>query len=101
MSADWLQFTAPGVESHCFFGTGVPTPLRSTFASTAFDTVPVQVHGNGDGVVPEAGLRLLESWTGKQPQPIYSYPIPGLFHGSSVFNKQVLRMFLEILSSHP
>lgn len=101
MSADWLQFAAPGVESHCFFGTGVPTPLRSTFATTAFDTVPVQVYGNGDGVVPEAGLRLLESWTGKQPQPIYSYPIPGLFHGASVFNKQVLRMFLEILSSHP
>jgi hypothetical protein len=91
---------APGVETHCFFGTNVSTPLTTTYTSSAFGNVPVTTYGNGDGVVPEAGLRMLEQWVGKQAQPIYSYPINGLFHGGSVFNKEVLRMFLEILSSH-
>jgi hypothetical protein len=88
------------VECHCFFGTNVPTPLVGTYNTTAFDAMPALVYGNGDGVVPEAGLRLLERWSAKQAQPIHSYPIDGLNHGGSVQNKQVLRMFLEILTQH-
>lgn len=95
----WFTFDAPGVESHAIFGTGVPTPLRSTYNTTAFDTAPITQFGNGDGVVPEAGLRLLEIWRGKQAHPIYSYPIQGLAHGGSVQNKVALRLFVEILTS--
>lgn len=75
--------------------------MRTTFNTTKFAGQPQTLMGNGDSVVPEAGLRMLERWRCKQDQPIYSYPIPGLVHGSGVQNKQVLRMFLEILASKP
>lgn len=94
-----MTFDAPGVQSHAFFGTGVPTPMRIVYNTTKFDGNPQVDMGNGDGVVPEVGLRMLELWRGKQEKGIYSYPIPGLEHGGGVQNKQALRMFLEILGS--
>lgn len=96
---NWLTFEAPGVECHAFYGTGVPTIVRSTYNTTRFDDVPVVEFGDGDGTVPELGLRMLERWRGRQAQPIYGYAIHGLTHGAGPQNKQALRMFLDILSS--
>jgi hypothetical protein len=99
VNADWLTFEAPGVECHAFYGTGVPTIVRSTYNTTRFDDVPVLEFGDGDGTVPELGLRMLERWRGRQAQPIHGYAIQGLTHGAGPQNKQVLRMFLDILGS--
>lgn len=72
--------------------------MHALYNSTKFDTVPELEFTDGDGTVPETGLRMLERWRGKQEKEIYHYPIPGLHHGGSPQNKQVLRMFLEVLS---
>ncbi len=73
--------------------------VLAQFNTTDFGSNPVLTNGDGDGTIPEAGLKMLEQWRGKQEKGIYSYPIPGLFHGGSVQNKEVLRMFVQILSS--
>ncbi len=74
--------------------------VLAQFNTTNFSNNPELTFANGDGTIPEAGLRMLEQWRGKQEKGIFSYPIPGLVHGGSVQNKEVLRMFIEILSNN-
>ncbi len=83
---------APGVEVHCFFGYGVPTPSQAIFNGTNFSQNPPEVHmEDGDGTILAAGLR------GQQKKAVHMYPIQGLMHGHSLHNKKLMRMFLEIL----
>ncbi len=72
--------------------------MLAQFNTTNFSNNPVTTFTSGDGTIPEAGLRMLEQWRGKQEKGIFSYPIPGLVHGGSVQNKEVLRMFINILN---
>lgn len=94
----WYSLEPPGVEVHNIIGTGVPTPSRTIFNTTEFaKEEPIVEFTNGDATIPDAGLRLPEQWRSAQTQPIYTYHVEGLIHGSSPSNLEVIRLLLRIL----
>jgi len=96
--SEWYSLEPPGVEVHNIIGTGVPTPSRTIFNTTEFaKEEPIVEFTNGDATIPDAGLRLPEQWRSAQTQPIYTYHVEGLIHGSSPSNLEVIRLLLRIL----
>ena len=93
------QMKEPGIEVHLIHGTGVDTPSFLQFNTTDLLFTPNITYANGDGTILEVGLRYLEKYNSTQ-YPIYSYPVSGMVHGSSLQNKEAQDHFFSILSRH-
>jgi len=97
MAQNLTKFQPPGVTTYCVYGIKVPTPVSASFNGSSFDTAPLVQNGDGDGTVELTGLEICERWKDKQSQPMHTFTVPGMIHGGSVQNKEVLAYFIKIL----
>jgi lysophospholipase-3 len=75
------NFTAPNVEIHCVYSTGLPTPeLLNYKKSDDFSVDPEVVYGEGDGTVNLKSLTGCTYWRKFQKKPIVTYEVKDAEH---------------------
>lgn len=95
LTADVL---APGVEVHCFYGVGRPTPVTYIYDERFPDSDPVDyVYEDGDDTVDSLSMSMCKRWIDEQEQPVYVTEFNGMPHLDMVFNHNVLNAIQEIL----
>ncbi|XP_076751443.1 lysosomal phospholipase A and acyltransferase [Xylocopa sonorina] len=93
-----LDFTAPGVETHCLYGNGVDTVQRLYYKpGTSIEGIPQLISGDGDGTVNLRSLEACKYWQGKQKQKVYFQFFPGVNHMDILRNTNVLNYIRTVL----
>lgn len=93
-----LNFTAPGVELHCLFGSGFNTVESLNYEKTYdFSGKPTLVYGDGDGTVNRRSLEACRHWSSQQKQPIFMREFPGADHMTILANLSVLDTIIKVL----
>lgn len=86
-----LNFTAPGVEVHCIYGTKVDTVESLNFSNTDDITgTPTYETGDGDGTINRRSLEACRHWNGEQKQPVVLKSYAGNDHMGILANLTVL-----------
>lgn len=89
---------APGVQVHCFYGVGLPTPVTYIYDEKFPNSDPVNfLYKDGDDTVDSHSMSLCKRWIGKQQQPVHVTEFNGMAHLDIVFNHNVLSAIQEIL----
>ena len=84
------QMTAPGVETYCMHGYGVPTPYHYYY-ETLNSAKPVSVQqGDGDGTVPLHSLAYCANWSSQQKQRVTVKTFKNMEHSQSIRKNQAL-----------
>ncbi|XP_055596081.1 phospholipase A2 group XV-like [Uranotaenia lowii] len=92
------NFTAPGVEIHCLYGSGVPTVERLNYEkSYDLSGKPTLEMGDGDGTVNRRSLEACQYWQTQQKQPIYLREFPGADHMNILSDLSVLDAIVKVL----
>lgn len=95
-----LDFTAPGVEVHCLYGSGVDTVERLYYkAGTSIDGTPELINGDGDGTVNLRSLEGCKHWQGKQRGQIYSQHFTSVNHMDILRDVNVLNYIGSVLKT--
>ncbi|XP_034172371.2 lysosomal phospholipase A and acyltransferase isoform X2 [Osmia lignaria lignaria] len=93
-----LDFTPPGVEVHCLYGSGLDTVQKLYYKpGTSIEGIPQLVPGDGDGTVNLRSLEGCKYWQGKQKQKVYSQTFSGVNHMDILRNIDVLTYIKTIL----
>ncbi|KAK9294345.1 hypothetical protein QLX08_011015 [Tetragonisca angustula] len=93
-----LNFTAPGVEVHCLYGTNIGTVQRLYYKpGTSIEGSPQLISGDGDGTVNLRSLEGCKYWQNKQKRKVYSQVFPGVNHMDILKNSNVLNYIKTIL----
>eukprot|EP01090_Pellita_catalonica_P001656 TRINITY_DN11417_c0_g1_i1.p1 TRINITY_DN11417_c0_g1~~TRINITY_DN11417_c0_g1_i1.p1 ORF type:complete len:472 (+),score=65.89 TRINITY_DN11417_c0_g1_i1:167-1417(+) len=85
------------VETHLIHGFNVSTAMHVTYNNAEKLGKGIVTMGDGDETVPIQGLTYLAQFN-STTSPVYTYPIKGMIHGTSVHNPDALRYFLAVLS---
>lgn len=86
-----VNFTAPGVEVHCIYGSNVDTVESLNFDNTDDITgIPSYVTGDGDGTVNKRSLEGCKHWIGEQKQQVVMKSYSGNDHLGVLANLTVL-----------
>ncbi|KAK7114986.1 lysosomal phospholipase A and acyltransferase-like [Littorina saxatilis] len=94
-----IDLEAPGLEVHCLFGTGVPTPGALQFVPGGFpDKYPKTVPDDGDGTVNKRSLMAFASWASKQKQPVKYSALKGAEHMAIMADKRTLQYIVNFLT---
>lgn len=95
-----LNFTAPGVEVHCLYGTEVPTVEKLYYKpGTWLDGKPTLINGDGDGTVNRRSLEGCLRWQSQQKQKVYARPLPKVDHMAILSNINVLQYIQNLVNS--
>lgn len=93
-----LDFTAPGVEVHCLYGSKVQTVEKLYYKpGTATDGYPQLVFGDGDGTVNIRSLEACIHWQKSQKQKIYYQGFPGVDHTNILRSLDILAYIKTVL----
>ncbi|KAL0132732.1 hypothetical protein PUN28_000460 [Cardiocondyla obscurior] len=93
-----LDFTAPGVEVHCLYGSKVNTVEKLYYKpGTSVDGYPQLIFGDGDGTVNIRSLEACKRWQTSQKQKIYNQGFPGVDHTEMLRNNDILAYIKTIL----
>lgn len=93
-----MNFSAPDVELHCLYGTGVDTVTRLNYEKSAgLDGTPKLENGDGDGTVNYKSLAACGEWTKLQQAPIRKLELDGVDHMGVLSNAKVLKYILDLL----
>ncbi|XP_065075237.1 phospholipase A2 group XV-like [Ochlerotatus camptorhynchus] len=93
-----LNFTAPGVELHCLYGSSINTVDSLNYENSYdFTGKPTLVYGDGDGTVNKRSLEACRHWSGQQKQPIYLREFPGAEHMAILADLSVLDSIVKVL----
>ncbi|XP_055546435.1 phospholipase A2 group XV-like [Wyeomyia smithii] len=93
-----LNFTAPGVEIHCLYGTKIDTVESLNYQKTYdLSGKPTLVYGDGDGTVNRRSLEACKHWNGQQKQQIYMREFPGSDHMAILADLRVLDSIVKVL----
>uniref|UniRef100_A0A915K4A3 Group XV phospholipase A2 n=1 Tax=Romanomermis culicivorax TaxID=13658 RepID=A0A915K4A3_ROMCU len=86
------EMKAPGVEIHCIYGVGLPTPEKFVYAKKSHfpDTQPDEVMGDGDGTVNVRSIEACQRWRQEQSQPVYIKEIEKWEHLEILQNREVI-----------
>ncbi|XP_065075238.1 phospholipase A2 group XV-like [Ochlerotatus camptorhynchus] len=91
------NFTAPGVEIYCFYGTNVPTIEQLDYGEAYELTgTPEFIQGDGDGTINRISLEACKYWASEQKQPVHVREYSGVGHMEILGDLKVLRDILEI-----
>lgn len=92
------NFTAPGVELHCLYGSGINT-VDSLNYEKSYDLTgkPTLVMGDGDGTVNKRSLEACRYWSSQQKQPVYLREFPGADHMAILADLSVLDTIVKVL----
>ncbi|XP_060822942.1 phospholipase A2 group XV-like [Bombus pascuorum] len=92
-----LDFTAPKVEVHCLYGSGIDTVEKLYYKpGISIEGTPQLIPGDGDGTVNLRSLEGCKYWQGKQKRKVYSQAFPGVNHMGILNNSSVLN-YIKIL----
>ena len=93
----------PGVPTHCFYGSDVPTPLTYVYKNNHSTTErPKVVMGTGDGTVNKAGLEVCLRWIcSTNSTGFQSRAFCGVKHNDMLKNTEVLNAIGEIVMAGP
>ena len=92
----------PGVPTHCFYGSEVPTPLTFVYSSNDPTQRPEVVMGTGDGVVNKVSLEVCLRWANSTNSTGFqSRAFPGVDNVNMVRNTEVLNAIGEIVMAGP
>ena len=92
----------PGVPTHCFYGSEVPTPLTYIYSSNDPTQTPTVIMGSGDGTVNKVSLEVCLRWAnGTNSTEMQSRAFPGIQHTDMVRNTQVFNAIGEIVMAGP
>ncbi|XP_064169114.1 phosphatidylcholine-sterol acyltransferase [Anguilla rostrata] len=88
----------PGVEVHCLYGVGLPTPVTYVYDENFPNADPVDIlYDDGDDTVDSRSMSLCKRWVGKQDQPVHITELRRLPHLDIVFDSRVLTLIQNIL----
>ncbi|XP_066594723.1 lysosomal phospholipase A and acyltransferase-like [Prorops nasuta] len=94
-----LDFTPPGVEVYCLYGSEVNTVEMLFYKpGTSIGGTPQLIFGNGDGTVNLRSLKGCLHWNGLQKQKVYSQAFPNIDHTGILMNVNVLNYIKTVLS---
>ncbi|TGZ46350.1 lysosomal phospholipase A and acyltransferase isoform X1 [Temnothorax longispinosus] len=93
-----LDFTAPGVEVHCLYGSKVNTVEKLYYKpGTSVNGYPQLIFGDGDGTVNIRSLEACTHWQKSQKQKIYNQGFPGVDHTEILRNPDILAYVKAVL----
>lgn len=94
------NFTAPGVEVYCYYGSDVKTLEKLDFGwSHDMSGTPKIEYGAGDGLINERSLEACKVWSDEQKQPIHAKAYPSVNHMTILSNRNVLRDVAQLAAS--
>lgn len=93
------DFSPPGVEVHCLYGSGVDTVERLVYKGDVFTNNPKLMGGDGDGTVNARSLEACKLWSGKQKQKVFSLSLPNIDHMMILADSQVIKYIVNVLSN--
>ena len=92
----------PGVPTHCFYGSDVPTPLTYVYSSNDPTQKSTIVMGSGDGTVNKVSLEVCLRWANStNGTGFQSRAFPAVVHDDMVKNTEVLNAIGEIVMAGP
>lgn len=92
------NFTAPDVELHCLYGTGIATVQRLNYEkSSGLDGTPKLETGDGDGTVNYRSLAACKEWASLQKEPVRAVELPNVDHMAVLSHSQVLKYILDLM----
>ena len=93
-----LNFSAPDVELHCLYGTGVQTVQRLVYEKSAgLDGTPKLENGDGDGTVNYRSLSACKQWAPLQSAPVSVVELANVDHMGVLSNGKVMKYILDLL----
>lgn len=93
------NFSPPGVEVQCYYGSDVQTIEKLDYGSSSDLTdSPTLVYGDGDGTVNLQSLEACKNWIGQQDQPVNTTTYPKADHMGILANVDVLRDLITLLA---
>ncbi|KAL1373807.1 hypothetical protein pipiens_020432, partial [Culex pipiens pipiens] len=93
------DFSPPGVEVQCYYGSDVNTIERLDYGSSSDLTdTPTPVFGDGDGTVNLQSLEACQMWIGQQDQLVNATKYPKADHMGILANVDVLRDVVTLLA---
>lgn len=90
----------PGVELHCLYGTGVPTP-NSFYYENFPDRDPKICFGDGDGTVNLESVLQCQAWQSRQEHKVSLQELPGSEHIEMLANATTLAYLKRVLLEEP
>lgn len=92
------NFSPPGVETVCIYGSGLPTLETLNYPSDDLSKKPTLVTGGGDGTVNTRSLQACVQWKGKQTKDVHVVEVPGLDHFYQILsNATVIDRLIEFI----
>lgn len=89
--AELGDLSAPNVEVHCVYSSGLPTAEVLMYDPDLFpDGTPVLKNGNGDGTVNTFSSSYCLNWRTQQTQTVHDVLLPGNDHVGMLSNKTLL-----------
>lgn len=93
-----MNFSAPGVEIYCLYGTGIDTVENLNYEKTYdLSGKPTLAMGDGDGTVNRRSLEACQYWNGQQKQPVHLQAFPGADHMQILANLAVMDRIVKVL----
>lgn len=96
----YTDFTAPGVEIHCLFGSEVPTVEKLHYTGDLNSKLTL-INGDGDGTVNARSLQACTRWIGMREQlrkNISTLSVPGVDHLGILRDSRVVEYILGVLT---
>lgn len=94
------DFTPPGVEVHCIYGTNVGTVEKLIYKSDDLKSNPKLIEGLGDGTVNSRSLEACKFWTGLQTQNVYTLELPDRDHMAILSDRIVVKYIVDVLNKY-
>ncbi|KAK4015285.1 phospholipase A2 group XV [Daphnia magna] len=93
------ELTAPGVEIHCIFGTGVDTAERLVYTKSTPLGKATIIMGDGDGTVNVRSLAACSKWVNEQSQPVYVQAFPKRDHMAVLYDPVILDYIQRVVAA--
>lgn len=93
-----LNFSAPDVELHCLYGTGIETVQRLSYEKgSGLDGTPKLETGDGDGTVNYRSLAACKQWAGLQSASVTAVELDSVDHMGVLSHSKVLKYILDLM----
>jgi len=93
----YMNFTAPNVETYCFYGYNLTTPSRFYFDD--FSQAPSKIfYLDGDGTATLESMQICTKWAEQQSLPVHDYKYINIQHSLILREPRIISDFLSIVT---
>ena len=93
-----MEWSAPNVPTHCFYGLGLPTPMAFVYGTGFPDTLPKVIRGDGNFAVNRQSAEVCLQWA-DSGYPFNSTVLQGSNHVAILTDKTVLQSIGSIVGA--